>query len=369
MTNEHHYAIIMAGGAGTRFWPASRFRRPKQLLALGTNHAQSMLQATVRRVRDLVALDNVFVVTAAHLAPAIEQQQLGIPPENVLLEPVGRNTAPCIAWANDVIQARDPQAVVAVFSADHVIADESAFVASVQRAIAHAASGVVTLLGIHPTRPETGYGYIELGEHNAAGVYDVKRFVEKPDAATARVMIESKRFVWNGGYFFFPAALMTQAVERYLPRLAQGIARIREARVLQGTEPHNVIEEVFPTLPSVSVDVGIMERMDRLAAVVVDCGWSDVGSWQVLWELADKDAYGNAAPAGTVVIDSRNNMVADWDEHGEQAGAGRVIALVGVQDMVVVQTHDALLVMPRERCQQVRDVVEILRREGKGDKL
>lgn len=363
--NPHHFAVIMAGGAGTRFWPASRRLRPKQLLALGPNPHESMLQAVVRRLRSVVSPERIFIATGTHLVDALQEQDLEIAPENILAEPMPRNTAACIGWANAVIQRRDPDAIVAVLSADHIALDEPAFQKSIENALISAESGTITTLGIHPTRPETGYGYIEVGNRSSNVAFDVVRFVEKPHLENAKKMLESKRFLWNAGFFFFETVRMTEAIGKYMPQLAQGIDKINEgARTGQESE---VLRRVFPTLPSVSIDVGIMEKVEKLAVVPADFGWSDMGSWQTAWELSDKDDAGNVAPSGCVLISSHNNMVANWSERHDTND--KVIALVGVQDLVIVQTDDALLVMPRERSQDVRRVVEALQASGKTDKL
>lgn len=363
--NPHHFAVIMAGGAGTRFWPASRRLRPKQLLALGPNPHESMLQAVVRRLRSIIAPERIFIATGTHLVDALHGQDLGISPDNILAEPMPRNTAACIAWANAVIQRRDPNAIVAVLSADHIVLDEAAFQKSVENALVSAESGTITTLGIHPTRPETGYGYIEVGAQSSDVAFDVVRFVEKPNVENAKKMLESKRFLWNAGFFFFEAVRMSEAIGKYMPQLAQGIEKINEgARAGQESE---VLRRVFPTLPSVSIDVGIMEKVEKLAVVPANFGWSDMGSWQTAWELSDKDDAGNVAPPGCVLVSSHNNLVANWSECNDTND--KVIALVGVQDLVVVQTDDALLVMPRERSQDVRRVVDALQASGKMDKL
>jgi mannose-1-phosphate guanylyltransferase len=357
------YAVIMAGGAGTRFWPASRSLRPKQLLPLAGDSHETLLAATVRRLAPLVTEDRVVVVTGEHLAEATAQAVPGVPRAQILCEPAPRNTAPCIAWATSTVARLDPEALVAVLPSDHFIADEEEFRRVLERALKTAQGGRVTTVGIVPTRPETGYGYIEVGEpiDGTDGAKTVVRFVEKPDRARAETFLAGKRHLWNAGMFFFRASDMAQLVERHLPELASGVAKI-DAAARAGNETA-VVKQVFPTLPSVSIDVGVMEKAAGLAVVPGEFGWNDVGSWQSAWELGSPDAAGNALSAGALAIDANNNLV-------RTLGKGKkVVALVGVNDLVVVETDDAILVIPRERAQDVRLVVEALKATGRTDLL
>ncbi len=360
------YAVIMAGGAGTRFWPASRSLRPKQLLPLAGGTGETLLAATVRRLAPLITPDHVFIVTGEHLAEATAKAVPGVPRAQILCEPAARNTAPCIAWATATIARVDPDALVAVLPSDHFIGDENEFRNVLDRALKTAASGRVTTVGIVPTRPETGYGYIEVGDEldgagAVTGAKSVVRFVEKPDRARAETFLADGRHVWNAGMFFFRAREMSQLVERHLPDVATGVAKIDEA-ARAGKEPE-VLKAIFPTLPSVSIDNGVMEKAAGLAMVAGDFGWNDVGSWQSAWELGSPDGAGNALSAGAVAIDSKNNLV-------RTLGTGKkVVALVGVSDLVVVETEDALLVIPRERAQDVRLVVEALKASGRTELL
>jgi mannose-1-phosphate guanylyltransferase len=362
--NPHWYAVIMAGGAGTRFWPASRRLRPKQLLALGPRADESLIQATVRRLTAILPADRILIATGAHLASATSQALGSIPPGNILAEPAARNTAPCIGWATSSIVRRDPDAIVAVLSADHLAEDESAFCATISHAMQVASSGVITTIGIVPTRPETGYGYIEVGPKRPDGAHDGLRFVEKPDLPRAQSMVQSQRFLWNSGFFFFRASQMMEAIGTWMPDLGDAMRRIDDAAA-HGREAE-ALQAIFPSLPSVSIDVGVMEKLPKLAVVPGDFGWTDVGSWQTVWELALHDADGNAAPPGSVLVDSRGNYVSNLSS---DAGRSKLIALVGVQDLVVVETDDALLVMPRSRSQDVRLVVAALTERGEHNKL
>ncbi len=348
----------MAGGSGTRFWPASRRLRPKQLLPLAGE--KPLLLEQVERVAPLCGFDNVLVATGAHLVEATLEAVPGLRREQLLVEPVARNTAPCLGWAAATVARTAPDAVVIALPADPHIGDEEAFRAALETAISKAASGVVTTIGVRPRHPETGYGYLEArpGSEDAAGVMEVVRFVEKPDRARAEEFFASDRFFWNAGMFFFRARDMLTAIERHLPELASGLAAFDRAAA-EGHEDE-VVGRVFPTLPSISIDHGVMEKMERLGVVPAEFGWSDLGSWQSAHELADKDARGNSAPASAVLVDASGNHVVDMRQRGER----QVIALVGVRDLVVVQTDDALLVMPLEASQRVREVVAALDARG-----
>lgn len=346
------YAVIMAGGAGTRFWPASRSLRPKQLLPLAGSENETLLAATVRRLAPLVTPERVVVVTGEHLAESTARVLPGVPETQILREPAPRNTAPCIAWANAVIGQLDPDAVVMVLPSDHFMTDEAAFRNVLANAAASAGRGNVTTIGIVPTRPETGYGYIEVGDPLAEDARAVKRFVEKPDRERAASFVAAgpSRYLWNAGMFFFRVRDMTALLERHLPGIAEGVRRIGEDR-------GNVLREVFPTLESISIDHGVMEKAEGLAVVPGDFGWNDVGSWQSAWELAERDAAGNAVGADDLAIDAKNNLVRSM------SASKKTIALVGVDDLVVVDTDDAILVIPRERAQDVRLVVEALKKQ------
>jgi mannose-1-phosphate guanylyltransferase len=349
------YAIIMAGGAGTRFWPASRETRPKQLLPLGGDPNEALLAATVRRIAPLVPAERVLIATGARLVDATARALPALPRKNLLAEPVPRNTAPCIGWATATIARENPDAFVMVLPSDHFITDEAGFRAVLERALAGARAGYVTTVGVVPTRPETGYGYIEVGRGLDGGLSEVARFVEKPDRARAEEYVAGKKHLWNAGMFFFRAGDMLEAIRSFLPDLAKGLDAI-DAAAKKGDEAAE-LARTFPTLPSISIDHGVMEKAKKLAVVPGSFGWNDVGSWESAWELATKDANGNALPDESVAVDATGNLVRDLTTTGSK----RVYALVGVKDLVVVETDDAMLVIPRDRAQDVRKVVEALK--------
>ena len=357
------YAVIMAGGAGTRFWPASRALRPKQLLPLAGGSEETLLASTVRRLAPLVTPDRVLVVTGKHLAAATALAVPDVPTSQILCEPAPRNTAPCIAWATAAIARMDPDSVVAVLPSDHFIANEAEFRRVLESALLAAASGRVTTVGIVPTRAETGYGYIEVGDaiDGQASAKAVARFVEKPDRARAESFLAGGKHLWNAGMFFFRASDMAALVAQHLPELAAGVKKIDDAA--GSDRAREVLESVFPTLPSVSIDHGVMEKAAGLAVVPGEFGWNDVGSWQSAWELGSRDDAGNVLAPGALAIDAKNNLVRTL------GGGKKTVALVGVHDLVVVETEDAILVIPRDRAQDVRLVVEALKFAGRTELL
>jgi mannose-1-phosphate guanylyltransferase len=348
------FAVVMAGGSGTRFWPASRRARPKQFLSLGGGGDETLLQATVRRARDAVGLPQVLVVTSERHARATAEQVPDLPAANILLEPVGRNTAPCVGWASAHVRRRDPSAVIGVLPADPHIGDEIAFAATLERAFAGAETGSIVTIGVHPTRPETGYGYLELDSPVGASTAarPVHAFVEKPTAERAQAYVQTGRHLWNCGMFFFPASLILREITRHLPELSAFVAGCDEAAAL-GQE-HAFVAERYPALPSISIDYGVMEKTSGILVVPAAFGWDDVGSWAAAFELAQKDRDGNAAVEGDLLaIDAGSCLTS--------TRADKLIVLLGVHDLVVVDTEDALLVLPRARAQDVAKVVAALK--------
>jgi mannose-1-phosphate guanylyltransferase len=352
--SKHLFAVVMAGGSGTRFWPLSRRLKPKQLLALA-EPGRTLLASTIERVAPLVPPERVLVVTGQHLAESTRAAVPQLPAANVLAEPVAKNTAPCVAWAAYHALARDPDAVLAVLAADHFVVDQRAYLDVIQRALEAAADGSLVTCGIRPSRPETGYGYLEVGGEVGPGFsHTVLRFVEKPDHARALEFVQSGRFLWNSGQFFFRADAIVRAFEEHMPELAAAMAPVRSATP---EDEMRIVGAAYASAKGISIDHGIMEKASKVRVVPGDFGWNDVGSWTTAWELARRDADGNAGNA--VLVDARNNYV--------HAPEGKVVALLGVDDLVVVDTPDALLVMPRSRAQDVRAIVDALK--GKRDEV
>ena len=355
------YAIILAGGSGTRFWPASRRTLPKQFLSVRPGSSESLIAATVRRIAPITPPSRVVVATGTHLLDETRRALPALPTQALLGEPLARNTAACIGWATSIVLREDPDALIMVLPSDHFIADEAAFVTTLGHALASASDGVITTIGITPTRPETGYGYIELGDALGSGLHRVQRFVEKPKLETAREYLASGRFLWNSGMFFFKGSAMSSAIERHLPELHAGLDRITRAHAQGAESEARETRAVFEALPSVSIDVGVLEKAERLNVVTGSFGWNDVGSWESAWELSEQDAQGNATDGHPVLIDSRGNLVRDLRTSGPEK---RVIALLGVENLCVIETDDALLVIPRDRAQDAKLVVEALNRRG-----
>jgi len=359
-------ALVLAGGSGTRFWPLSRQLRPKQLLALEGD--RSLLQATVDRLQPLVEPQSVWVCTTRALADAVRRQLPEVPPEQVLAEPMGRNTAPAIGWSLRSMPEEARAGVVAVLPADHRVADAAAFRDALERAArAVEMDDLVMTLGVVPRWAETGYGYLELGEGLGAsdgGVRRVARFVEKPDAEAAARFLASGNHLWNAGIFVFRGTMLLAHLARLQPELARGLEAI-------AADPSRV-DALYAGLPADSIDYAVMEKLaatgDGAAAVgtvPLDCGWSDLGSWAALAEVLPKDAGGNAgrgAVGAIVAVDAGGNVLVS------DGGEG-VVAVLGVHDLVVVRTADAVLVCPKERAQEVKRLVAELALAGREDLL
>ncbi|HZO15161.1 MAG TPA: mannose-1-phosphate guanylyltransferase, partial [Polyangiaceae bacterium] len=349
------YALIMAGGAGTRFWPASRKHRPKQLLALAGEEV--LLRQTIDRILPICGMERIYIATGQHLVDATLAAVPHLEHANLLIEPVGRNTAPCIGWAAAHVARRDPDAVIMVLPSDHHITDVERFRDKLELSVEHARTGVITTIGVRPTRPETGYGYIEAAP-GPGPVHDVLRFIEKPDLETAKTFLELGTFYWNAGMFFFRAGDMLAAIAEHLPALSEGLRELDRAAAADREAEE--VARLFPEFPAISIDTGVIEKMGQLAVVPGDFGWSDIGSWLAAAELATRDDDANSAPQGSVLVASAGNYVVDMRGSSKK----RVIALVGVCDLVIVETDDALLVAHRDASQRVRDVVGVLGERG-----
>lgn len=349
-------ALILAGGSGTRFWPLSRRRRPKQLLALDAE--ESLLQVTVERLAPLIPPADVWVVTTRELAPAVREQLPEVPPEQILAEPEGRNTAPAIGWSIRSMGAAGRDAAVAVFPADHRMADAEAFrrvLAAAHRAVA--ADDRVMTLGVAPRWAESGYGYLELGDtvDDATGLRRVVRFTEKPDLETARRFFESGRYLWNAGIFVFRGGRLLDLLAEHEPEVAAGLDAIAAA----AGEPGE-LESLYAGLKSISIDHAVMERCADLVTLTLDAGWSDLGSWEALAEVLAAGDPGNVERGDVLSLEGDGNLLVA--ENGS-------IAALGVSDLVIVQTGDSVLVVPRSRSQEVKKLVEELRRRGRDDLL
>jgi len=354
---SHVYAVIMAGGVGSRFWPKSRERTPKQFLdILGGG---SMIQQTVRRLESLIPPMKTLVVTNIFHQDLLRRELPFLPSENVLVEPVGRNTAPCIGLAALWVHRMDPNGVMVVLPSDHMIRDEAEFLRKITTAVdvAEQSRGLLTI-GIAPTHPETGYGYIqfdESAEHNPytdKGVFRVKTFAEKPIIETAERFLASGDFLWNSGMFVWRADVILKEIGIHLPEL---YANLEEVKLTLTTPAYRAtLEQAFGKIKGISIDYGVMERASNVFVVRGDFGWSDVGSWDEVARLSNGSPDGNASK-GTVIL---------RDVSGSYVDAGsKVVAAIGVEDLIIIATDSAVLVCKKGRSQEVKEIVDYLRRK------
>ena len=344
-------AVVLAGGSGTRLWPLSRLQLPKQFLKL--EGERTLLEETIQRLHPLIGADDTLVVTGAEHATG--EAYTALQPYATLLEPVGRNTAPAIALAAAWLQqqeravGRETDPVMVVLPADHVIRQPEAFRAALSQAVTAAEAGRLVTFGITPDRPDTGFGYIKADGDEAP--LTVERFTEKPDAATAEQFLAEGGYYWNAGIFVWRAGAILDEVRHHLPDVAAVLDRI--VTEWGDAAPNQaVVERHFPDMPDISIDYGVLEKSREVALVLCDIGWSDVGSWDAVHEIAHHDANGNALQGETIAIDCHNSLI-----HGNQ----RLVAAVGVRDLCVVETADAVLIAPRGQTQRVREVVETLK--------
>lgn len=346
--------VILSGGAGTRLWPLSRNARPKQFLKLVGEH--SLIQSAALRAPANEGFDAPVVVAGEAHLPLIEAQmaEISIAPHAIVIEPAGRNTAPAIALAAHEL---DPDTLMLVMPSDQVIANVAAFRAAVAAAAPLAAEGWLLTFGVQPDRPETGYGYIEAAAPLAEGVRQVVRFVEKPDAATAAGYVASGRFFWNAGIFLIRAGTYLEALARHAPGIATAAARAHETARRDGVAVRPG-QDHFLASPSDSIDYAIMEKADRVAVAPVDMGWSDIGAFAALWSQLPHDDMGNAVMGEALVHESRNCLV---------ASDGPVVALVGVEGLSVVVDNGVVMVVANDRAQDVKHVVDQLKRRGRDD--
>lgn len=362
-SDTHLYSVILAGGSGTRFWPASRRERPKQLLPLGPSAPRSLISSTVRRLSPLISEERILVATGAHLVDATRRELPELRAEAFLAEPQAKNTAPAIAWATLKIQRTDPEAVICVLPSDQHASQPEEFRRILEVAVGAARTGAITTIGIVPTRPETGYGYIECGEGVSSEVSEVLRFVEKPDLARAQEYLKQGNYLWNAGIFVYRAKDMLRALSQHVPELYALLEHLEQAAEQGPEAEERALDRLFQECESISIDYAVMEREARLLVVPAEFGWSDLGSWESSWELSVKDENGNAAPSHAVLVDARNNLVEDL--RSTPSGDPGVIALLGVEGLCVVRTDDGFLVLPRDRAQDVRDVVARLKDTGR----
>jgi mannose-1-phosphate guanylyltransferase len=351
--SKHLYVVILAGGTGTRLWPRSRRERPKQLLGLLST--RTMLQQTFDRIAPLLPPDHIFVITNASYVEDVCQQLPEIPEEQVIGEPEGRGTAPPLGFAAELLRRRDPEAVMVSLAADHYIQREAEFREAVCAAQDIASRGFLVTFGIKPSYPETGYGYIEAGAELAQAdgwrTFRVKRFVEKPDEETAARFIASGNYSWNGGMFIQRASVLREEFAVHLPNLAKQLDEIAAAH---GTPSESeTFTRVWQQMANETIDVGIMEKSDRVAVLPLDVGWSDVGNWASLLTILPGDGNRNVVIGDHIGVETSNSLI---------YSNSRLIATVGLSDMIVVDTDDIVLVCHKEDAQKVKHLVEELKK-------
>ncbi len=349
------HPVILAGGSGTRLWPLSRASRPKPFLPL--TDERTFFQMTVSRVSDPGRFAPPLVICGSHhrflVAAQLQEASAELP--RIVLEPAARNTAPAACTAALLAAREDPDSLILLLPSDHFIGDLTGFQRAVDKAVDAASNGWLTTFGATPERPETGYGYIERGEElsKVAGGFRIVRFVEKPDLSAARRYLAAGSFLWNSGMFLVPAKLLLEEMERYEPEIL-GACRAALKKATSDQDFLRLDEDAFAGQPSLSFDRAVMERTDRSAVIPIDIGWSDVGSWEALYQIARKDENGNALKGDVVAVDSRNNYL-----HSQSIP----IATLGLDDIAVIAARDVLLVCPRNRAQDISLVIERLNAE------
>ena len=352
------YVLLMAGGKGTRFWPLSREEHPKQLLKLFSS--KTLVEETYERIHPIVPNDRVIIATSRILGPKMMQLFPSIPKENFVIEPVPKSTAACIGYVSMLVENRDPDGIVIALPSDHYVADPQGFLDHLESAVAYAKTGNIVTLGITPTHPETGYGYIRFGEfvtlEDAPSVKHRARridsFVEKPDRQTAVSYLSAGRYLWNSGIFIFQAKVMLEEIELHLPGLYEGIQELKA--ILGRPDERRLRERIWEQLPNISIDYGVMEKSRRVLVIPSSFGWSDVGTWRALINFPT-DEQGNFKHGNVISLNSRRNVL--YSNHG-------LLAVLGLEEMAVVVTKEAVLVVPLDRTEEVRDIVEELHKNG-----
>lgn len=346
--------VVIAGGTGSRLWPLSRELYPKQFLAL--DQERSMLQVTLKRLDGLPTQKPLVICNEAHRFLVADQlQQMGLLSGNVMLEPAGRNTAPAVALAAIQATASGQDPLMLVLAADHAIRNTGAFQAAIQKAIAAASQGSMVTFGIVPNAPETGYGYIHMGPEVADGIHKVNAFVEKPSSDVAAQYVDSQQYLWNSGMFLFKASKFLSELAHYRPDIHAACVEAMKTP-LHDMDFVRVDKEAFLRCPSDSIDYAVMEKTADAVVVPMDAGWNDIGAFGALWDVLPHDESGNVHRGDVVAIDSNNNLILAEDA---------LVATVGVKDMVIVQTKDALLIVPRDRTQDVKNIVNQLKAENR----
>ena len=360
VSTSNYYGLVLAGGRGTRFWPRSRRAHAKQVLSFFGD--RTLIQQTVDRLKPVISPERIWVLTNDYLRAEIVRQLPEVPKKQILAEPAQRNTAPCIGLAAHVLQSMDPNAVMGVFPADHIISKPAKYLRLVKPAFKAAAGGSICVLGIQPRWPETGYGYIEFAmdvEPGGTQTAPVVRFREKPDLETAKAFVAARRFYWNAGMFFWRAGVVLEALRQFQPKTWSLLAGLPPFSSRKFTSS---VAEAFPRCENISIDYAVLEKATNVVGLAADdIGWSDAGSWNAVYELAKRDADGNAASGGETLVDGSTGCYVD--------ARGKLVALLGVKDLVVVDTPDALLIADRHRAQDVGTLVKALEKRRRDDLL
>jgi mannose-1-phosphate guanylyltransferase len=355
MAKQNYYGLILAGGRGTRFWPRSRRRTAKQVLNIGGGEA-SLIQDTVARLAPLIPPDRIWILTNEFVRDEIVRQLPQVPARQIIAEPAQRNTAPAIGLAAHILASFDPNAIFGVFPSDHVIGNPKRFLRLVRAAFRTAEQDRIAVLGVAPRWAETGYGYIEFPKGTEQGKLEavrVKRFREKPELKDAKKFVRSGNFYWNAGMFFWKASTILEALRRHLPKTATLISSLPAFR---NRDFAASVAKVFPKCENISIDYAVLQKADNVVGIACDdFGWNDVGSWHAVYELLPRDADENASRSELLAKKSRGNYV----DCGH-----KVVALLGVNDLIVVDTPDAILIADRARAQQVSDFVKLLEEQG-----
>lgn len=357
--NKHHYVAIMAGGIGSRFWPMSRTNYPKQFLDI-LNTGKTLIQSTFDRFAAFIPVENIFVVTSNEYVNIVKKQLPKLPLQNILGEPSRKNTAPCIAYISCKLHEVDPQASLIIAPSDHLILDPVAFNKVCLEALSFVNKhNALITLGIKPTHPNTGYGYIQYEQQAVSdNVYKVKTFTEKPNLELAKAFIASGEFLWNAGIFVWQVKNILSAFEKYLPEMYEVF--IAEKDKFNTPEEVAALQRIYPLCTNISIDFGIMEKADNVYLIPASFGWSDLGSWNSAWENLEKDYLGNASGGGQVIVfDTQGCMI--------QTPGNKLVVLQGMEDFIVVDTNDVLLICKREKEQDIKEYVAEVKR-NKGDK-
>jgi mannose-1-phosphate guanylyltransferase len=357
VSSPNYYGLILAGGRGTRFWPRSRKAKAKQVLSFFDE--RTLIQQTVERLRPMLPPERIWIITNDHLRDEIVRQLPEVPKKQILAEPAPRNTAPCIALAAHILHSIDKDSVMGVFPADHIITKPKQYLRYLKPAFKAAEKGHIAMLGIEPRWAETGYGYIEFAKGFAPGsVQPVASFREKPDLKTAKKFVSAKRFYWNAGMFFWKSTVLLEALRQHQPKVWSLLAGLPAF----GQRQFNArLTEAFPLCDSISIDFGVIEKAQNVVGIPIgDIGWNDVGSWNAVYELLPRDRNGNASVSDVLIQDSTGSYV---------DARGKLVALLGVKDLIVVDTPDALLIVDRNRAQEVGQLVKQLEKQKREDLL